>query len=78
MAKHWQSIDIHIMQVSTANDVKVYNVSTGKSLPEVFKCIIVLCHVISRDLLFQWITERKRRKLLKNDEGTTLLCMSRD
>lgn len=38
------------IQVSTANDVKVYNISTGKSLPE-------------------WISERKRRSLLKNDES---------
>ena len=39
------------MQVTTANDVKVYNLSAGKSLPE-------------------WISERKRRTLLKNDIGT--------
>ena len=38
------------MQVSTANSVKVYNLSAGKSLPE-------------------WISERKRRTLLKNDIG---------
>ncbi len=38
------------MQVSTANSVKVYNLSAGKSLPE-------------------WISERKRRTLLKTDIG---------
>ena len=38
------------MQVRTANDVKVYNLSAGKSLPE-------------------WISDRKRRTLLKNDLG---------
>ncbi len=38
------------MQVSTANNVKVYNLSAGKSLPE-------------------WISERKRRTLLKTDIG---------
>ena len=36
----------------TANDVKVYNLSAGKSLPE-------------------WISERKRRALLKNDIGAS-------
>ena len=39
------------MQVRTANDVKVYNLSAGKSVPE-------------------WISDRKRRALLKNDLGT--------
>lgn len=38
------------MQVSAASDVKVYNLSAGRSLPE-------------------WISERKRRMLLKNDVG---------
>lgn len=38
------------MQVTTANDVKVYNLSVGKTLPE-------------------WISDRKRRTLLKNDVG---------
>jgi ribosome biogenesis protein ENP2 len=38
------------LQVSAANDVKVYNISTGKSLPE-------------------WISERKKRNLLRHDEG---------
>lgn len=38
------------MQVSTANNVKVYNLSAGKSLPE-------------------WISDRKKRTLLKNDVG---------
>ena len=37
-----------IMQVSTTNDVKIYNLSAGKSLPD-------------------WLTERKRRQLVKND-----------
>ena len=41
------------MQVSTANDVKVYNLSAGKSLPE-------------------WISDRKKRTLLKNDVGKSL------
>jgi len=36
------------MQVSELNDVKVYNLSSGKSLPE-------------------WLSERKRRQLLKQD-----------
>ena len=36
------------MQVSTTNDVKIYNLSAGKSLPD-------------------WLTERKRRQLVKND-----------
>eukprot|EP00088_Acartia_fossae_P005215 TRINITY_DN1228_c0_g1_i2.p1 TRINITY_DN1228_c0_g1~~TRINITY_DN1228_c0_g1_i2.p1 ORF type:complete len:712 (-),score=222.82 TRINITY_DN1228_c0_g1_i2:67-2202(-) len=36
------------MQVSTTNDVKIYNLSAGKSLPD-------------------WISERKRRKLVKQD-----------
>lgn len=36
------------MQVSTTNDVKIYNLSAGKSLPE-------------------WLTERKKRQLVKND-----------
>lgn len=36
------------MQVSQPNDVKIYNLSAGKSLPE-------------------WISERKRRTLQKND-----------
>ena len=36
------------MQVSTTNDVKIYNLSAGKSLPE-------------------WLTERKRRQLVKDD-----------
>ena len=39
------------MQVTTTNDVKVYNLSAGRSLPE-------------------WISERKRRTLLKKDAGT--------
>ena len=38
------------MQVTTANDVKVYNLSVGKTLPE-------------------WISDRKKRTLLKNDVG---------
>lgn len=38
------------MQISTANNVKVYNLSAGKSLPE-------------------WISDRKKRTLLKNDVG---------
>lgn len=37
------------MQVSQPNDVKIYNLTAGKSLPE-------------------WLPERKRRQLLKNDE----------
>ena len=41
------------MQVSTANNVKVYNLSAGKSLPE-------------------WISDRKKRTLLKNDVGESL------
>ena len=36
------------MQVSELNDIKVYNLSSGKSLPE-------------------WLSERKRRQLLKQD-----------
>jgi len=36
------------MQVSTTNDVKIYNLSAGKSLPD-------------------WLTERKRRQLVKDD-----------
>ena len=36
------------MQVSITNNVKIYNLSAGKSLPE-------------------WLTERQRRKLVKND-----------
>lgn len=36
------------MQVSTTNDVKIYNLSAGKSLPD-------------------WISERKRRQLVKKD-----------
>ena len=36
------------MQVSTTNDVKIYNLSAGKSLPD-------------------WLTERKRRQLVKTD-----------
>ncbi len=43
-----------IMQVSTANNVKVYNLSAGKSLPE-------------------WISDRKKRTLLKNDVGESIL-----
>lgn len=42
------------MQVSTANNVKVYNLSAGKSLPE-------------------WISDRKKRTLLKNDAGESIL-----
>ena len=38
------------MQVNCSNDIKVYNLSAGKSLPE-------------------WISDRKRRTLLKNDIG---------
>ena len=38
------------MEVTTANGVKVYNLSAGKSLPE-------------------WISDRKKRTLLKNDSG---------
>lgn len=41
------------MEVSTSNDVKVYNLSAGKSLPE-------------------WISDRKKRTLLKNDLGEFL------
>ena len=41
------------MEVTTANDVKVYNLSSGKSLPE-------------------WISDRKKRTLLKNDVGRQL------
>ena len=41
------------MQVSTANDVKVYNLSSGRTLPE-------------------WISDRKKRALLKNDFGEPL------
>ena len=36
------------MQVSITNNIKIYNLSAGKSLPE-------------------WLTERQRRKLVKND-----------
>lgn len=36
-------------QVSITNNVKIYNLSVGRSLPE-------------------WISERQRRKLVKNDE----------
>lgn len=36
------------MKVTSVNNVKIYNVNTGRSLP-------------------QWITERKKRKLLKED-----------
>ena len=46
------------MQVSSANDVKVYNLSAGKSLPE-------------------WISDRKKRTLLKNDIGTHYQCFIR-
>ena len=42
------------MQVSTANNVKVYNLSAGKSLPE-------------------WISDRKKRTLLKNDVGESVI-----
>lgn len=42
-----------MMQVSTANNVKVYNLSAGKSLPE-------------------WISDRKKRTLLKNDVGESI------
>lgn len=38
------------MKVINPNDVKVYNVSAGKAMPE-------------------WITDRKRRTLLKGDVG---------
>lgn len=41
------------MEVTTSNDVKVYNLSAGKSLPE-------------------WISDRKKRTLLKNDLGEFL------
>uniref|UniRef100_S4RD17 Nucleolar protein 10 n=1 Tax=Petromyzon marinus TaxID=7757 RepID=S4RD17_PETMA len=37
------------MQVSSINNVKIYNLNSGKSLPE------------------QWLTDRKRRELLKQD-----------
>lgn len=36
------------MKVTSVNNVKIYNVNTGRSLP-------------------QWITDRKKRKLLKED-----------
>ena len=36
------------MQVANPNNIKIYNLSAGKSLPE-------------------WLSDRKRRKLLKND-----------
>lgn len=38
------------MEVTSSNDVKVYNLSAGKTLPE-------------------WISDRKKRTLLKNDIG---------
>lgn len=38
------------MQVSNVNDVKIYNLSSGKALPE-------------------WLSSKKRRKLLKSDAG---------
>ncbi len=38
------------MQVTTSNDVRIYNLSAGKSLPD-------------------WLEERKRRALVKSDEG---------
>ena len=47
---NWKQPTWRTMQVSTANDVKVYNLSVGKTLPE-------------------WISDRKRRTLLKNDVG---------
>ena len=36
------------MEVSKFNDIKIYNLSAGKNLPD-------------------WITERKRRALVRND-----------
>ena len=42
------NVSVLTMQVSSTNDVKIYNLSAGKSLPE-------------------WLTERKRRQLVKND-----------
>jgi ribosome biogenesis protein ENP2 len=36
------------MKVTSVNNVKIYNVNTGRSVP-------------------QWISEKKKRKLLKDD-----------
>ena len=56
--------------VCTANDVKVYNLSAGKSLPEVSEDQ-PLTLMLNRSA-FQWISDRKRRALLKSDLGWSI------
>lgn len=49
---------VETMQVSSTNNVKVYNLSVGKTLPE-------------------WISDRKKRTLLKNDVGKMIVLRFR-
>lgn len=58
------------MQVSDTNNVKIYNLSAGKSLPEVRNynlSTLYLNKMKNCNCSFQWLSERKRRALLKKD-----------
>lgn len=54
------------MQVSEPNNVKIYNLSVGKSLPEV-SCNCQMKFYNPIIVSYQWLSERKRRALLKKD-----------
>lgn len=72
------------MQVSCPNNVKIYNLSAGKSLPEVNLFIFIVLNISSYNYIlifiissfnfFQWLSERKRRALLKKNIGKLHKC----
>lgn len=59
------------MQVSAPNNIKIYNLSAGKSLPEVKPCKIILGYIYLMYIFhyFQWLSERKRKSLQKKNVG---------
>lgn len=60
------------MLVTFPNDVKIYNLSAGKSLPEVglFEIIVNIKNINEIYIIcFKWLSDRKKRKLLQNDVG---------
>lgn len=68
------------MQVSAPNNIKIYNLSSGKSIPDV-SIFFHHQHTINNTLsaffvtltwiIFkQWLSDRKKRALLKKSSGT--------
>lgn len=54
------------MQITCANNIKIYNLSAGRSLPEVTKELII--YLITWGF-FQWLSDRKKRALSKKNVG---------